>query len=326
MKAFVTGGTGFIGSHLVEALVENGHQVTCLVRNTIDLRWLTSLPISFVEGDLEDEEALGKGVRGQDYIFHVAGLTKAIGPEDYERVNHHGTQNLVKATLSSNRSVKRFVHFSSLAAVGPSRTPVPAINSEDPHPLTSYGRSKLKAEEFLRQSSNDLPITILRPPTVYGPRDRDLYRFFRVIQKGWVPLVWNGDLLLSLVYVKDLIRASLMVLETPNTIGKVYFISEVTPHTWSEISQTIASALKVSPLTIRIPIPFLYLASLWEEGISRIQKKPSLLSREKFNEFREKYWICDSTKAREEFGFKSSYSLVQGIDETARWYIKQGWL
>jgi len=326
MKAFVTGGTGFIGSHLVEALVQKGYDVTCLVRRTSDLRWLKSLSISYVEGDLRDEEMLKRGFEGQDYIFHVAGLTKAIYPEEYDQVNHQGTRNLIRAALESNMAVERFVYFSSLAAVGPSPSPEPINDSIDPHPVNSYGRSKLEAEEFLIRNSENLPITIIRPPTVYGPRDRDFYLFFRYAQKGWIPLLWNGDPLLSLVYVKDLVRAVFMALETPETIGKVYFVSDRFPYAWSKIVETIASALQIRPLPIRIPISFLYLASLGAEGLSRIRKRNPLLTREKVREIREKYWICYPTKAQDDFGYKSLFSLEEGIAETLQWYLENGWL
>ena len=326
MKAFVTGGTGFIGSHLVEALAEKGFQVTCLVRKTSSLKWLASLPVSFVEGDLRDEDGLQRSLKGQDYIFHVAGLTKAIHPESFDLVNHLATRNLVRATLKANQSLERFVYFSSLSAVGSSPTDQPLKDSPHPHPITPYGVSKLKAEEFILQHTNELPATILRPSIVYGPRERDLYHYFQYVQKGWMPIVGSGDLLLSLVYVADLIRATLLSLETRKTIGGVYFVSDNTPRTWPEIGQTIASSIQTRLRTIHIPIPIFYLACLWEEGLSRIRRRPPLLSREKVREVQEKYWICDSMKAREDFGYTPKYSLEEGITKTARWYLEQGWL
>ncbi|MCH7760546.1 NAD-dependent epimerase/dehydratase family protein [candidate division TA06 bacterium] len=327
MKAFVTGGTGFIGSHLVEALLEQGIQVTCLVRKESSLQSLSSLPLSFLEGDLKNEEVLQRGIQGQDFVFHLAGLTKAMDREEFDQVNHQGTRNLLRASLAVKGSLRRFVYFSSLAAVGPSLTAEPPKDSVDPSPINSYGESKRRAEEFLLQYTEELPITILRPPTVYGPRERGFYLIFRYIRRGWMPLAGSGDRLLSILYVKDLVRAALLVLETPKTIGKVYFISDNTLYSWSEVAHTIASALNVHPIRfIHIPILFLYLASLWEEGFSRISRRPPLLSREKVREIQERYWICDSSMAKEDFGYTPLYSLKQGVAETALWYQDQGWL
>jgi nucleoside-diphosphate-sugar epimerase len=326
MRAFVTGGTGFIGSHLVEALIEKGFQVTCLVRKTSDLSWLSSLPLTFVEGDLSDEDVLKRSIEGQDYVFHLAGLTKAINLEAFNWVNYQGTRNLLKASLECNESIKRFVFFSSLAAVGPSKTREPIGDDADPHPISLYGESKRKAEEVIQQYNDKFPITILRPPSVYGPRERDYYRFFRCIQKGWMPYAGYEEHLLSIVYVKDLTRASLLVLETPKTIGKIYFISDDKFHSWSDIARAISTALDKHPIPVHIPLKFFSLLSLWEEGVSRIRNKPSLFNREKLRELRERYWICDPGKAKEEFGFRSFYSLDQGIKETAEWYLENGWL
>ena len=132
LKALVTGGTGFIGSHLTEALIENGVQVRCLRRKTSDLKWLKGLPIEFVHGDCNDKSSLGEAVRGVDWVFHLAGVTKAIQKETYFEVNGSGTENLIHACLENNPVFKNSSIFQArlrqgqveMGATKRSQTPV----------------------------------------------------------------------------------------------------------------------------------------------------------------------------------------------------------
>src|SRR5512139_1412868 len=205
MRALVTGGTGFIGSHLAEFLIREGHEVTCLVRDTTKPGYLEGLPVTMVRGDCTDRDSLTGAVRSADYIFHLAGLTKARREHEFYEVNVKGTENVVRAAQERNAGLKRFVHLSSLAAVGPSSTGRPLAEDCEHRPVSAYGRSKSEAEQVVYGKRNDMPVTILRPPAVYGPRDRDLLLFFKLVNTGFVPH-W-GKSYYSFVYVEDLVRA-----------------------------------------------------------------------------------------------------------------------
>src|SRR5208283_1189048 len=183
MRILITGATGFIGSHLADALHNKGYQLRCLVRTTSSHEWIKHLPVEYAYGGLFDTKALNKAVENVDYIYHVAGLTKAKSRAEYFHGNHIATKNLLDAVLIANPNIKRFVHISSQAAVGPSAGGIP-INEQTPfHPITAYGESKMEAEKECLGRMNKLPITITRPPAVYGPRDKDVFAFFDTMNK-----------------------------------------------------------------------------------------------------------------------------------------------
>src|SRR5512143_719814 len=188
MKALLTGASGFIGSHLADALLAHGYSVRVLLRRSSSLEWLEDQRLERVYGDLFDKEALRMAVSDVDYVYHLAGLTKAKKREEYFRANHLGTKNLLEAVQEKAPRLQRFVHVSSQAAVGPSPTVAPIDETAPAKPITSYGQSKWAAEQECRQFSRHLPVTIVRPPAVFGPRDRDILEFFRSASRGILPI------------------------------------------------------------------------------------------------------------------------------------------
>jgi len=169
MLVLITGASGFIGSHLTEQLHAKGYKLRCLVRKTSNLVWIKHLPIEYVYGDLFDEEALRQSVTGADYIYHVAGTTKSRTREGYFRGNHLGTKNLLDAVREVKPNLKRFILVSSMAGVGPAHIGTPLDETTPYHPITAYGESKMEAEKECLKVADSVPITITRPPAVYGP-------------------------------------------------------------------------------------------------------------------------------------------------------------
>jgi nucleoside-diphosphate-sugar epimerase len=332
MKAYVTGGTGFIGSHLVERLVDQGYHVTCLIRKTSNLRWLNHLltakspQVELVMGDLHDVEALAQHVRDTDLVFHLAGLTKAPDAATYDRVNAGGTKGLIEACLAAQTRLDRFVYCSSLAAVGPSRDATPKAEDVTPQPLTDYGSSKLKGELILREYADRLPITIIRPPAVYGPRDVDIFLFFQMINRGVMPILGDADKLLSLVHVKDLVAGIYTAAVSECAIGETYFLTDGDIHTWLEIERVIADALEKHPLKVQVPFFLLDFISIFTEAAAKVTRQTPTLNRQKVRDLKQRFWICDSTKAQKELGYHPNYFLEKGIQETADWYRANGWL
>ncbi len=321
MKALVTGSTGFIGSHLVEALIASGYNVRCLVRSTSDRRWIESLCVELVNGDCLDIDTLKESVKGCDYVFHLAGLTKACREEDFYCVNVKGTENIVNAVLQANPDIKRFVFLSSQAAVGPSFNGTPVNESTEPHPVSVYGRSKLEAEKIVGSAGDRIPVTIIRPPAVYGPRDRDFYFFFKLIKRGIFPY-W-GRSQYSLVYIDDLINGIILSVENSAAVGKTYFIADMEIHTNEEIALTIAKILGRPLRKVRVPRAIMpFLASIGE----KFTKDKSIFNRDKVRELHYRYWLCDSTLAQKELGYKPAVKLEDGLKWTADWYKINRWL
>lgn len=332
MKAYVTGGTGFIGSHLVEQLVDQGYHVACLIRQTSNLRWLNHLlaaqspQVQMVMGDLHDTDTLVGHVQDADLVFHLAGLTKAPDAATYDRVNAEGTKHLIEACLGAQASLDRFVYCSSLAAVGPSNDTTPQTEDVTPQPLTDYGSSKLKGEMIVREYADQLPITIIRPPAVYGPRDADIFLFFQMINRGVIPILGDADKLLSLVHVKDLVAGIYTAAKSECAIGETYFLTDGDIHTWRGIERVIADTLEKRPLKVKVPFFLLDFISIFTEAAAKITRQTPTLNRQKVRDLKQWFWICDSTKAQQELGYRPVYSLQKGMQETGGWYRANGWL
>ncbi len=222
--ALITGATGFIGSHLAESLLKQGFRVRALVRPTSDLRWIKGLDIEFVSGSLQDNSFLEQAVSGVDYIFHLAGAVKAKDPKDFYLHNTRATMNLARAAMTAAPGLKRFLFASSQAAAGPAEClEKPVCERDECRPLSDYGRSKLQAERELMEISGRLPVTIVRPPSVYGPRDTEVLAYFKWVNRGLALLPGFGTRHAHLIYVKDLVDGMMLAAASKSSLGKTYF-------------------------------------------------------------------------------------------------------
>jgi dihydroflavonol-4-reductase len=326
VKALVTGGTGFIGSHLVELLLKNGYAVRCLIRKTSDTRWLSDLSAEYVYGDLFDAEALRNAVTGVDYIYHAAGVTKSKTKEGYYRGNTTGTSNLLDAVQKFNQALKRFIHVSSQTAAGPSPTKVPITEEIVPHPITTYGLSKLKAEEECSKFRSTIPATIVRLPAIYGPRDRDVFEFFNTIGKGLQPMVGFHEKYVSLLHVGDAVRGLVMAAESPAAVGQTYFVSSKEIYGWRDVGNVAKRLMEKVVVRVRVPEFGVYVVSAFAEFFSLFSSKPALINFEKARDMVQDYWTCDSSKAKRDFGYEQEVSLEEGMRNTIEWYRAEGWL
>lgn len=325
-KALVTGANGFVGSHLVEALLKRGYEVFCLVRKTSNLSFLSGLKIEYRYGDVTDVEPSRKALEGVDFIFHLAGLTKAKNKEDYFEVNAQGTKNLIQTCLEANPYIKKFIYVSSQAAVGPCKDFFPLNENAKCEPITDYGRSKLQGEKEVLSFKNKLPITIVRPPAVYGPRDKDILFFFQTVNKGIIPLFGFKESYISLIYVKDLARGIILTAENQKSSGQIYFIADEKVYSWTEAGKIIQGCLGVKALRLRIPKFLLFTFASFSEMIARLKAESALINLQKANELSQRFWLCDISKAKNELGFSPKYDLEKGALETIKWYKENKWL
>jgi nucleoside-diphosphate-sugar epimerase len=327
MRVFLTGATGFIGSFLAEELLKRGYQVRCLVRKTSNLRWIKDLNVEYHYGSLLDAESLSKGLAGCQFVYHLAGLTKARTEEEYFKGNFEGTRHLVDAALLFKDHINRFIYVGSQAAAGPSPTIKPIDESYVPQPLTYYGKSKLAGEEYVQKQAAALAITIIRPPVVYGQRDTDVLEFFRTVSKGLIPQLGKQEKYVSLIHVRDLNRGIIMAAENPQATGQIYFISNRYPYSWQEVSQATLRVLNKKGHHIIVPIFVMKIVAAVSEVLAAVlTKKPALVNRQKVIEMEQNYWICSAEKARKEIGFENEISLEQGIRETLKWYKEYKWM
>ena len=326
LKALVTGANGFVGSHLVEGLLEKGYQVRCLVRKTSDLKWLSGLDIEYAYADIAEKSSLGSVVKDVDLVFHVAGLTKAKTREEYFRANAEGTKNLVEVCLEESPKIQRLVYISSQAAVGPGDGIKPLNERAPCRPITYYGESKLEGERIVLQHASQLPITIIRPPAVYGPRDSDMLGFFKVANKGFRVSFGTKGSYLSLVYIKDLVDGIIRAAENPKSTGQTYFIADDKIYSWREAFNIIARVLNKRTIPLKIPKSLVSFLAFLSENFSKLLGKTTAFNTQKVKEITQRYWGLDVSKAKAELEFSPRYDLSKGVEETVKWYREMGWL
>ncbi|HWA05297.1 MAG TPA: NAD(P)-dependent oxidoreductase, partial [Ignavibacteria bacterium] len=252
-KIFVTGGTGFIGSHLIDELLKKNYEVKALVRRSSSTKWLEGKPVEYIEGDLFTEDVLKKALSDVDYVYHVGGVTFAKKKEDFYRGNVDATKSLLEACVKFNPGLKKFIHVSSQAAVGPSFDGKPIDETRDYHPLTTYGRSKVEAEKLVISYFDKLSCTIVRPPAVYGPRDYAIYEYFKSMSRGLQPMIGFDNKLVSLIHGVDLVRGFILAGEAEISKSSIYFISSEEFYNWRDVGEITKKLL--GRKTIRLTIP-----------------------------------------------------------------------
>jgi nucleoside-diphosphate-sugar epimerase len=322
MRVLVTGATGFIGSHLVERLRADGHEVAALARGPAKAAAVERLGARAVLGDLREEGGLDAAVESAERVFHVAGLVKARNEAEYLEVNRDGTRRLAAAARRAGSA--RFVLVSSMAAAGPS-TPGRRGGSDDPaNPVTAYGRSKLAGEQVLREI--EIPSTILRPPMVYGPRDVEVFKLFKTVRRGLAPVFGEGDQELSAIYAADLVEAIVAAAETPAAVGRTYCACHPEIFTSLELARAVGRAMQREVRVLRLSPGVARSVLGLTEAVARLFGRATVLNRDKANEFLAPAWTGDPAPLERETGWRARFDLQTGLAASAAWYREHGWL
>jgi len=323
MKTLVTGATGFIGTHLVKALVEKGRGVRCLVRETSNTKKIEALGVDLFCGDLQDKQSLEEAVKGIDTIYHLAGEVFTSQRERYYQVNLGGLNNLLAACLKS--SVRKIIHFSSNSSVGPNPDGNTPINEDTPcRPIVLYGKSKLEGEHAIKHFSKEHGLTtvIIRPPVVYGPgvsRSSRVFTFLNLINKGLFRIVGDGENLISLCYIDNLVHGVLLAEAEKNAEGETYFIADEKPYSINEIAEALAKEEGKKLPKNHLPI---WAANILSIGLiipSKLFGFTSPLPGGVLKELRNN-WFVDISKAEKELGYRPIVSFKDGIRETVNWF------
>jgi nucleoside-diphosphate-sugar epimerase len=293
------------------------------VRKRSDLKWLKDLPVEITVGDCRDETSLAEAVKDTDHVYHLAGITKAINEKTYFEINASGTENLIRACLEHNPRLQKFVYVSSQAAAGPCRNGDKKRESDRCEPVSVYGQSKRMGEEFALAHAHEIPLVILRPTGVYGPRDKDFYTLFKWVSKRIKPC-FRGKV--SLCYVQDVIQAILLAAESPTKSGEIFFLSDGADYLMKEVGDVFAQTMGVTPLSVPIPKWLIFGIASLSEYLSGLSGKPPLMSKGMAEQIVQKDWTCDITKAKTLLGFSPQYQLSQGAKLTYQWYKNQKWL
>jgi nucleoside-diphosphate-sugar epimerase len=334
MKALVTGASGFIGSTLIEELGTLGFDVYALTRRTSSLANLEGLRLTRLEGDLGDPESLRQAIRrvpDLDYVFHLAGATAGARREHYFEHNSRGTARLAQVIAEERPGLQRFVHVSSLAAAGPGNSLKPRMESDIEAPVSAYGESKFAGEKELLRFKAVFPITIIRPPMVYGPRDKGVYIVIKTISRNFMPLLPGrapgGLKYYSAIHSKDLCRGIVQAaLAKTIPSGEVFYLAADDVFSSQLLMTTIAEKLGVDPYRFRLPKPALYAAAAAGTAFGYLSKKTFALNIDKLNELLPDYWICSNQKAKDQLGFAAEFTIQTGIANTIDWYKRENWL
>jgi dihydroflavonol-4-reductase len=324
-RVLITGGTGFVGSHLLDALSAQEVQLRVLVRRTNHITSLAELGAKWIEGDLNDQAALARAVRDVDTVFHLAAATRARSEREYYQVNAEGTRALVEAILAAQPRPRRLIYLSSLAAAGPAHNGQPVGSGDVPRPITAYGRGKLAGEQFCLDAASELEVVVLRAPAVYGPRDRDLFFCFLLATCGILPVPRGPERLLQFIHVSDLVEALVRAAAVPHAAG-IYHIAEPRSYAWSEIAEWIAKAVGRRVRAVRVPQWIVQAAAAVSELAAGSIGRATIFNREKARELLAPGWLCETEAAKRDLGFEGRIPLSVGLTGTAAWYREQGWL
>ena len=335
MRAFVTGATGFVGSHLVDALLDRGDEASCLVRNPAKAaRVFPNRSPETVVGDLGDESALRAGIEGADVVFHVAGVTSARHRDEFFSINTDATRRVLQAATEVAPGLRQFVFVSSLSAAGPPRSGQVLTEQDPPRPVSSYGESKLAGERIVMDGA--LPWTVIRPPAIYGPRDDQLRRLFKFARLGLAPVFGDGSQQLTVIHVRDLGAALLAVLDTQTTVGSTYYASHPEILTARDFVTAVHAAVAKSagkadgdigkPLVIPVP-GWITRGFLMVSGMAAgLVGRATVLSPDKGDELLAESWACSPSALERDSGWAAKIPCSEGVPETAQWYRDQGLL
>lgn len=325
-KVLVTGASGFIGSTLVDMLLERGdYEVYAAIRKTSSKKYLQDSRIKFIEIDYTDVKKLRNQLQMEDFavIFHLAGVTKTPDRNIFFTVNYQYTKNLVDAM---NGLDTKLVYMSSFAAHGPAgENPfTQAKVSDENKPNTYYGKSKLQAEQYIDQNFHGKYV-ILRPTGVYGPRETDYFVYFKTIKNHIDATLGKPKQRLTFIYSKDLCNACILAAEKDIT-AKTYFVSDGKIYLDSEFSAITKGIFHTWTISIRFPLWIVRCISSILDFIGTIIHKQFTLNKDKYNMLAARNWDCDIEDLKKDLLFSPEYDLQRGCEETIRWYKENKWL
>ena len=326
MKVLVTGGSGFIGSHLIERLIRQGHKVTCLAKEKMNLGTSQNAQLSVLICDLNETSCMQEVLEQTDIVYHLAGLTRARNAREYYAGNAKMTGRMIELCKQYGTQIKRFVHISSLAAAGPALNGAPVTESDPCHPVSHYGKSKFQAEQAILSTDCPFPVTIIRPSAVYGPRDRDLYKYYQLIINRLHPIIGFKKKKLNLIHVDDLVRGICAAGESDKTANEIIHLGSARAYTNEEIGDAIASAVDRKPLRIHLPHSLVYVVGAAAELFGKLTGQQVFFNLQKVNEAVQESWDCSIKKAELLLGFHPLISLNDGIASTYDWYVRHNWL
>lgn len=323
MRIVITGANGFVGSNLTRFLMNKGHDVTALVRKTSNV---SLLPIKsrIVEVDYCNIESIKNAFANQDIILHTAALTRADNWLQMKDINVGVTERIVEA-VNASESIKQLIFISSQAAAGMGERHKPKTEEDIAQPVTWYGKSKLMAEEVIKNRLLK-EWTIIRPVSVYGPGDKDFLQTFKMMKNHISVSLGIKDKYISLIYIDELLQFINKCIDNPVAYHQVFFASDGKTYTHKMFSDAMQSAIHTYSLHLTIPDSVVFYVAALGELKNKLQPRSSLVNLQKFKELKGRYWTVSIEKARKLLDFNPKPNLMHYLHTTWIWYKEQGWL
>lgn len=321
MRVLVTGGHGFVGSHVVDRLLAGGDRVRCLLRRPGLPETLAGKDVEVVRGDVRDASAAARALRGVDEVYHLAALTRSLTRRAMLETNLGGTRTLL-AALARARPSGRFLLCSSLAAAGPAPGGRWLDEAAPCRPVTWYGESKRLAEEATRAAG--IAATIVRPPAVYGPRDRDFLPVFQAAARGLRPALGERPSRYHFVYVEDLAAAIVAAARAEGTVGGTYYAAHPEVLTAEAFAGHVARAVGRPTRPLRVPSSTLALAATLGELAGQVTGTAPLLNRQRLIDLAQPAWLCSAAALERDAGWRPRTDAAEGTRRTASWYRARG--
>ena len=319
----LTGASGFVGGQLRERLVRDGADVLTLRRKASKPPQGRSLEVEY-----DDLAALEKIIADEkpDYLLHVAGATKGVTYDDFHRANVMPTRHLLEALARHHPSLKRFVHVSSLTALGPNEPGKPHDERAERKPIEFYGKSKAEAEQVVESFAGKVKWSIVRPGGVFGPGDADFFELFKEASKGRNVFFGNRKKTWSAIYVDDLIDAILLSALRDQAVGRTYLLGYEEPQTWEGFQALVVEHSGRKAMTLDLPEALVGVAAFFGELATKIDKKPRLFNKQKAKMGAQQAWECTSAAARRDLGWEPKVTVPEGVQRTFKWYRENKWL
>lgn len=323
--SFVTGANGFVGSHLVDYLLEQGHEVHAIVRSSSNLQWLDGKDVRLHTCGLNSAEDLKLAFQGANYIYHIAGVVKALTKDGFMKGNVEMTRNVMDAAAHVS-TIKRVLVTSSMAATGYAEMGSDVDEKSPLKPIEPYGDSKVAQEEVAREYADRVPFTIVRPPGVYGPRDTEIFAFFKAINNGVSAMMGFTPKEMSLIHVRDLVQGMYQAATNENSVGEVYFLGSLECYNWKQLGDYASKAMNKKTWTIKIPHFVIFILGFFGQILESWFGIDVALNKDRAYRITRPSWYCNSNKAVKELGFQQTVSIEDGFKSTIDWYKEKGWL
>ena len=324
IKSVVTGANGFVGSHLVDYLLEKGHEVHAIIRSSSNTQWLDNKDVTLHRCGLKDIDGMRSAFEGCHYIFHIAGVVKVPSHEGFIKGNVEMTDNVMKAA-SGIDSIKKILITSSMAATGYAEFGAHVDENSPLRPIESYGVSKVEQEK-VAFSYKDQKVVAVRPPGVYGPRDTEIFTFFKAINNGFSVMMGFKPKEMSLIHVRDLVQGMYLAATHENNAGEVYFLGSLERYNWKQLGEIASSAMDKKTIPLKIPHFIIFIIGFIGQFLESVFGMDVALNKDRAFRITRPSWYCSSEKAKRELGFEQTVSIEEGFRSTIEWYKEKGWL